>query len=76
LKILDNIYRMYKNKLGIIISHRLESIKRISDQILVLEGGKIVETGNHEELMSQEGPYSVLYNTRSKNISGFCMGEE
>lgn len=71
LRILENIKKMYKNKLGIIISHRLESIKRVSDNIIVLEGGKIVEAGSHDELMYLEGAYSLLYDARNKNISVF-----
>ena len=41
------------------VAHRLSSI-RDCDQIVVLESGKVVETGNHESLMQKVGVYSKL----------------
>ena len=42
--------KIIKNKTSIIIAHRLTTIKK-ADKIIVLEGGKIVETGTHSELI-------------------------
>ena len=46
------------------ISHRLASA-RMADRILVLDGGRIVQEGNHEELMGTEGLYRTMFLTQS-----------
>ena len=48
-----------KDRTTIIISHRVSSVKN-ADQIIVLEKGKIIETGNHEQLTNQHGAYYNL----------------
>jgi ATP-binding cassette subfamily B protein len=50
---------------SIVIAHRLSTIQN-ADQILVVENGKIVERGRHEELIIKNGLYSVLYKTQFK----------
>jgi len=49
-----------KNRTSIIIAHRLATVKK-ADKIIVLEKGKIVEFGTHNELLKQKGYYSKLY---------------
>ena len=50
---------LMKNKTVIMIAHRLTSIKAL-DEILVLEDGKIIERGSHQELMEKNGKYKSL----------------
>lgn len=59
-KILRNLGRIMKNKTSILIAHRVSTIKN-ADNILVMDGGEIVEHGNHETLMELKGVYSDLY---------------
>ena len=54
---------LIKNRTTFIIAHRLSTIKN-ADLILVMKDGDIIETGNHEELMKQNGFYKTLYNSQ------------
>jgi len=54
-----------KNKSLILISHRFSTV-RLANQIIVLDKGKIVEDGTHDELMAKKGKYSKLYNLQAK----------
>jgi len=48
-----------KHRTSIIIAHRLSTIQH-ADEILVLQGGHIVQRGTHHDLMLREGPYRRL----------------
>jgi subfamily B ATP-binding cassette protein MsbA len=48
-----------------VIAHRLSTIRQ-ADQILVVEGGNIVERGKHEELISKKGRYFELYTYQAR----------
>jgi ABC-type multidrug transport system fused ATPase/permease subunit len=54
-----------KNRTSVIIAHRLATIKK-ADQILVMDHGKVVEQGKHEELLKRGGFYANLYESQFK----------
>jgi len=58
--ILNNLYNISKNKTTIIVSHRISSIKN-ADTIIVLENGKIIQQGSHNELVNINGYYKELF---------------
>lgn len=58
--ILRNLGKIMQGKTSIIIAHRVSTIKN-SDKILVLDDGKIIEQGKHEELIENRGLYFELY---------------
>ncbi|HOK23532.1 MAG TPA: ABC transporter ATP-binding protein [Candidatus Hydrothermia bacterium] len=60
IRILNNLKEFLKNKTTIIVSHRVSAIMDC-DEIIVLEDGKIVDRGSHEELLTREGFYKHIY---------------
>lgn len=58
--ILNNLFEICKDKTTIIVSHRISSAKN-ADKIIILENGKIIQQGTHNQLLNQEGYYSALY---------------
>jgi ATP-binding cassette subfamily B protein len=58
--ILNNLHEICKDKTTIIVSHRVSSAKN-ADNIIILEDGKIIQQGSHNQLINQEGYYASLY---------------
>ncbi|RXR19124.1 ABC transporter ATP-binding protein [Flavobacterium amnicola] len=59
-EILNNLETICQGKTTIIVSHRVSSAKN-ADKIFILDNGKIVQQGTHNQLISQEGYYAALY---------------
>lgn len=58
-EIMEKLNIFFKNKTVVVIAHRLSTVMN-ADQIVVLEKGKIIETGNHSELVAKKGNYYEL----------------
>lgn len=58
-KIMENLNKFYEGRTVVISAHRLSTVRN-ADQIIVMNGGKIVERGNHESLLKQQGRYYDL----------------
>lgn len=59
----DAMVKLMKNRTSLIIAHRLSTIQD-ADKIVVMDGGRVVEIGNHEELLEKKGYYYNLYMTQ------------
>ena len=62
-QIQEAMYRLMENKTCFVIAHRLSTVQN-ADTILVVRDGRIMEQGNHEELMAAKGAYYGLYNAQ------------
>ena len=64
-EIFNNIYKFMSGKTVIIISHRFSTVRN-ADRILVLDKGRIIEEGSHEELLKIKGKYARMYRLQAK----------
>lgn len=67
-RIFRNFEEISEGKTGIMISHRISS-SRMSNKIIVLDGGKITEQGTHDELVAKGGLYAKLYNLQREKYA-------
>ncbi len=65
--IFNSIFEHYKERTAIIVSHRFSTVRR-ANRIIVIDKGKIVEQGSHQELMKRNGMYHDLF---SKQAEGY-----
>ena len=61
----ESLTELMKSRTTIVIAHRLSTIRK-ADQILVIEEGKIVEQGTHDELINKRGRYFKLYTYQAR----------
>jgi ATP-binding cassette subfamily B protein len=63
--IFDHFRQMSRNKMTILISHRFSTV-RAADQIIVIDHGRILERGNHDSLMADDGQYAHLFRLQAR----------
>ena len=63
IKIQNAFAKMMEGRTSFIVAHRLSTIRE-ADIILVMENGRIIEQGTHENLLKKEGFYAKLYNSQ------------
>ncbi len=73
-KIQEALEQLLVGRTSIVIAHRLTTVKN-ANRIIVLDQGRIVEEGNHNELIKQKGLYSELYETYFKHQSAEWISE-
>jgi ATP-binding cassette subfamily B protein/ATP-binding cassette subfamily B multidrug efflux pump len=71
----DNLYRLMEGKTVIAIAHRLSTIAAL-DRLIVLDEGKIVEEGTHDELLARGGLYAQLWKRQSGGFLGDRLAAE
>jgi ATP-binding cassette subfamily B protein len=68
----DHFVELTRGVTTILISHRFSSVRR-ADGIVVLQGGRVVEKGTHEELLAAGGRYAKLFGLQAER---FARGED
>ena len=66
---MQQIFDVIKDKTAIVIAHRLSTILRM-DRIVVLEQGRIIEEGSHQQLLAKKGMYFAMWQHQSGDFLG------
>ncbi len=74
-EVFDRFQELSKDKITLFVSHRLSGAVN-ADKIAVLEYGKLVELGNHKELMDKKGKYFLLFSTQAHRYTGIDYASE
>ena len=64
-EIFDHFRSLTKEKIAVLISHRFSTVRR-ADLIVVMERGRIVERGSHDELVALQGRYAKLFEFQAR----------
>jgi len=64
-EVFEHFRELTHNRIAIVISHRFSTV-RVADQILVLDGGRIIQSGSHESLMADGGRYARLFSLQAR----------
>ena len=59
--------KLTKDRTSIVIAHRLATVQN-ADKLILLENGKLIEEGSHQELLSKNGKYKFLYDLQFKKV--------
>lgn len=68
-EVIDAMLNLIKDKTAIIVTHRLALCKK-ADRIIVMDAGRIIEEGHHNELMNKRGKYAAMYNKQGEHYRG------
>jgi ATP-binding cassette subfamily B protein len=63
--VFEHFQTLTRGRMAILISHRFSTV-RMADRIAVIEGGRIVEQGSHDELMQKDGRYARLFSLQAR----------
>ena len=72
-RVQEALANLMKGRTTLIIAHRLTTVQR-ADLIIVLDRGRILESGTHRELVARPGPYKDLYSLHFADVTGPAQG--